>query len=560
MDEHGQTGSGAADRRNGTGLADPSTWPGAATAEHTWSSAGAALEPSADGVEWLTPAGAPAAAGASARAAVPVRDDGPRSAGSYRQSYGNAESHAPADGHGQDAGGRHAQGLDDDTPPGGMPAVEPPLWREAARRAAGVNSAPPAPPASPAPARHATVPATAPEEPDVAAEPATAEFATGPAAGATPGYADPPTPQWEEAPPETGSGWVNGRSRAVWEAAPETNPGWDPAPEDATEPPDPTAEHLPQRVPAEPDVPDLGEPGAVTPAEAPQLARIADQLRRDDVPSERAAPETLDVDAVLDAVRGVAGVRAAALRTNPDGAATLRLDLADDADPIQVSRVVARLLQEQMGLSAAPHVPQARPPQEVAGDEPAHDEPAYEPAREASTRERAAETADTWPAGPAPADPALASEAPRSRPLAGDAAAPRVVIDQVQVNVEGMDATVEVRLAAGRRRALGLASGPAIDSYVVRLAAVSAAKAVDELMRDDRPPVPDDAASRCFVEHTGVVPFGATEVAVVVVLLVCGGWVEQLAGSAVVDGDARHAAVRATLGAVNRRLDALLAQ
>jgi len=48
------------------------------------------------------------------------------------------------------------------------------------------------------------------------------------------------------------------------------------------------------------------------------------------------------------------------------------------------------------------------------------------------------------------------------------------------------------------------------------------------------------------------------QVAVVVLLLSCGGWVEQLAGSAVVTGDDRHAMVRATLAAVNRRLEALL--
>ncbi|MGV9810303.1 hypothetical protein ACWDSE_32470, partial [Micromonospora chersina] len=64
---------------------------------------------------------------------------------------------------------------------------------------------------------------------------------------------------------------------------------------------------------------------------------------------------------------------------------------------------------------------------------------------------------------------------------------------------------------------------------------------------------------RCFVEHTAVVPFGNCEVATVVVLLVCDGWVEQLAGSALVAGDPRQAVVRATLAAVNRRLEALLA-
>ncbi|MET8837198.1 hypothetical protein ABZV78_25235, partial [Micromonospora sp. NPDC004540] len=56
-----------------------------------------------------------------------------------------------------------------------------------------------------------------------------------------------------------------------------------------------------------------------------------------------------------------------------------------------------------------------------------------------------------------------------------------------------------------------------------------------------------------------VVPFGNCEVATVVVLLVCDGWVEQLAGSALVAGDPRQAVVRATLAAVNRRLEALLA-
>jgi hypothetical protein len=54
------------------------------------------------------------------------------------------------------------------------------------------------------------------------------------------------------------------------------------------------------------------------------------------------------------------------------------------------------------------------------------------------------------------------------------------------------------------------------------------------------------------------VPMGGCEVAVVVVLLVCDGWVEQLAGSALVSGDPRQAVVRATLAAVNRRLTALL--
>jgi hypothetical protein len=63
---------------------------------------------------------------------------------------------------------------------------------------------------------------------------------------------------------------------------------------------------------------------------------------------------------------------------------------------------------------------------------------------------------------------------------------------------------------------------------------------------------------RCYIEHAGVVPFGSSVVAVVVVLVSGDGRVEQLVGSALVAGDPRHSIVRATLAAVNRRLESLL--
>jgi hypothetical protein len=125
----------------------------------------------------------------------------------------------------------------------------------------------------------------------------------------------------------------------------------------------------------------------------------------------------------------------------------------------------------------------------------------------------------------------------------------------VQVSTFGLDATVEVRLVLGDRVAMGVSNGPAVDGYILRLSAAAAANAVDELLGEAA-----DGSSRghCYVEQASIVPMGSCEVAVVVVLLVCEGWVEQLAGSAVVSGDPRQAVVRATLSAVNRRLTALL--
>ncbi|MFF5175265.1 hypothetical protein ACFY3U_21890 [Micromonospora sp. NPDC000089] len=427
---------------------------------------------------------------------------------------------------------------------------------------------------------------------------------------------------------------------------------------------------LPQRVPAEPDVPVVPEPPAVEPpAETPELARIATHLRRDDEPAPlRERPEGFDVNAILDAVREVAGVRDAALRRTPAGAHSLRLDLSDGADPAEVSRMVARLLQERMGLAAAPQnlpgAPVAPPPPPrrrvaettptaptaptsgpgllapadpppVAGDEdpvdPALRAGSTPPARrsQAEPAARAVVTGEPrpdgrWPAEPAdPADGAAPAAGPRyagsargdepietvagvprrrrqapvhrgrasvedavltsapptgspvtagtsysggqmtttetapSRPLdTGGVPGPRVVIDHVQVSTFGLDANVEVRLIADEETSAGHATGPAVDGYVLRLCAVAAAAAVDRLLRG-----PDRAVDkgRCFVEHAAVVPFGNCEVATVVVLLVCDGWVEQLAGSALVAGDPRQAVVRATLAAVNRRLEALLA-
>jgi uncharacterized protein YjbI with pentapeptide repeats len=435
---------------------------------------------------------------------------------------------------------------------------------------------------------------------------------------------------------------------------------------------------LPQRVPGRPDVPTVPEPPSVEPsAETPALARIATHLRRGDVLPPQDRQEGFDVQAILAAVREVDGVRGASLRATPAGAHSLRLDLADGADPAEVSRRVARLLQDTMGLDAAMQTPETPP-----AAAPARPGTAYVPSQPIPAGRAPVSGAGSMATGPTPVPPAPVPAAPvppaavapapvppapvppaavapapvppapvppaavapapvppaaaqpaaapptaaqpapgvtsgpeqsttssgavpgeqaRRLPHAGrgrasvdpsrgwvageptgspipaggivermsagvepspprplkpsDQPGPRVVIENVQVNTFGTDATVEVRLTVGDRAAAGAASGPAVDGYLLRLCAMATAGAVDELLA-----VSDhvDGPARCYVEHAAAVPFGSCEVAVVVLLLACGGWVEQLAGSSVVTGDDRHAMVRATLAAVNRRLEALL--
>jgi hypothetical protein len=132
---------------------------------------------------------------------------------------------------------------------------------------------------------------------------------------------------------------------------------------------------------------------------------------------------------------------------------------------------------------------------------------------------------------------------------------PRLVLDNVTVSRLGAEATVEVRLSLRDRgaSAVGVGRGPGVDAYLSRLAATAAAHAADQALAGG-----DSPRGKVFVEHVSVVPFGVVEVAVVVLLLSYDGQNEQLSGSAIVGDDPQQAVVRATLAALNRRLESLL--
>jgi hypothetical protein len=125
-------------------------------------------------------------------------------------------------------------------------------------------------------------------------------------------------------------------------------------------------------------------------------------------------------------------------------------------------------------------------------------------------------------------------------------------VENVTVTRLGAEATVEVRLRGPGGTTVGEGRGPGVDAYLSRLAATAAAHAVDQALAPR-------GRGRVFVEHVSVVPFGVVEVAVVVLLLSWDGVTEQFSGSAIVGDDPHQAVVRATLAAINRRLESLLA-
>lgn len=635
MDETGHSGdTGAANGGNGADARDRNRMNGWANGENPWSNTGASLEQEADLPPWRR--------GNASRQPFPERPFGPAPSSAVPAQVppppGFVDPPQPTE-----------------IPPSGN--TEPSPWTGDRSRLADILGHRPRPvdPASPAPSSAPPYPyegdlddsyRSGPPAPIQRASVPMARPTSGPTLGDPLSRPDSPSepirsrhalvndtlaqglPRAEPAAPVGDQRSVDnepGLGLPTYDASSFARRGYDPAPsypsESLSSALDEPSGALPQRVPAQPDVPRVPEPPAVEPsAEAPALARIATHLRRGDVVPAQERQEGFDVQAILAAVREVAGVRDASLRATPTGAHSLRLDLADGADAAEVSRHVARLLSERMGLDAAmpgafggvgsappPTVPAqaTRPgrasvkpvspapmptsmpgpmPTSLAPPMPASLAPPM-PAAMASAPPAPAPisavpvsampiTAPPLPVSPTPLmapPPPLPTAKPESTPVAlaprdlnkprpldpGDRPGPRVLIENVHVNTFGADATVEVRLRAGDRIASGVATGPAVDGYLLRLCATATAGAVDELLSAS---THADGPARCFVEHAAAVSFGSTQVAVVVLLLSCaGGWVEQLSGSSVVTGDDRHAMVRATLAAVNRRVEALLA-
>jgi hypothetical protein len=293
---------------------------------------------------------------------------------------------------------------------------------------------------------------------------------------------------------------------------------------------------LPKRTPRIPDVDyplfdnDPAEPVPDPVAQRLELNRIADFLRDDDTSGGGSRPDAVDLEAVLGAVRAVPDVRDAQLRWNAQAGHTLRIEFADGVDESNVTRSVVRLLRAKLGLAAQP-----------SAEEPTLDSP---------FRGRVSPGAGRSGRG---TSSVFAGGRPLPRPSGLDT--PRLMVENVEVTRLGAEATIEVRLRETSRGAIavGEARGPGVDAYLSRLAATAAAHAVDKMLASGGAP-----RGKVFVEHVSVVPFGVVEVAVVVLLLSYDTTTEQLSGSAIVGHDPHETVVRATLAALNRRLESLL--
>jgi hypothetical protein len=207
---------------------------------------------------------------------------------------------------------------------------------------------------------------------------------------------------------------------------------------------------------------------------------------------------------VVAALREVPGVADAGVEPDEAGGGLglLRLGLVPGADEVEVATEVGRLLRDRFGLGV-----------------------------DADRVQLVEDTSD------------VTAPAPRS------SAGGRLTISRMQIISSGLDVTAVVTLRRDKRRHEGQATGTATQTGVQRAVAGATLRALEGLL---------DEQTRFELESVEVATNGRCRTALVNLILVSGTGSERLTGAAAVRDDVRQACIRATLDAVNRRVEPLL--
>jgi hypothetical protein len=208
-----------------------------------------------------------------------------------------------------------------------------------------------------------------------------------------------------------------------------------------------------------------------------------------------------DYGAIVAALRAVPGVCDADVEPGDDGEGLglLRVGLDPGADEVQVASNVGRVLRDQFGLGV--------------------DADAVQLVEDAETA-----------AAPAPSS---------ARP----------VISRMQLVSAGLEVTATVLLTFRDLEVAGDSTGTATQTGVLRAVATATVRALEQLI---------SGQARFEIDQVAVSMAGPSRAVLVAVTMVSGSGSEHLTGAATVREDVRQATIRATLDALNRRLEPLL--
>jgi len=261
----------------------------------------------------------------------------------------------------------------------------------------------------------------------------------------------------------------------------------------------------------------------------------------------------VDREALRAALRAVPGVLDADV--DPDdlgGLGTLRLDLEPGVDEADVAGRVSRVLRERFGLGVDAdrvelHDSDISVVEEVGSQHPA--QPAAQPAPPTPEPQPEPPAPGAGPTRGTPTVEDVSEVRTLTLPMPRPSARPSIA--KMHLVSAGLDVTASVTLASGDRTAVGEARGSATSSGVHRAVALATLRAVEQLVGD---------AVRVELEHLDVTPMGTERTVVVLLTLLTERGGETLTGAATVRDDVRQAVIRATLDALNRRLELLLTE
>ena len=210
---------------------------------------------------------------------------------------------------------------------------------------------------------------------------------------------------------------------------------------------------------------------------------------------------------IVAALREVPGVADADVEPDGEGIGLglLRLGLAPGVDEVEVASAVGRLLRERFGLGV-----DAERVQLVEDMQTEADDPDIEADDDQDDRFRPA-------------------------------------IRRMHIISSGLQVAAEVTLSVGEKSAMGRAEGTATQTGVQRAVATATLRAVEELL---------SGRARFELDLVESTPAGGRDRAVLVaVTMLSSSGSEKLHGAAGVREDVRQAAIRATLDALNRRVE-----
>ncbi len=236
------------------------------------------------------------------------------------------------------------------------------------------------------------------------------------------------------------------------------------------------------------------------------------------------------------ALRAIPGITDADVTPDEDGGlGTLRLDLEPGVDEAAVASSVGRLLREQFGLGVDVDRVQVVEDAVLARGIVTEDTQVTAPV--------ASDQDATHGSGPSRLSAAAHLSVPAQR------AAARPAISRMHLVSSGLDVTATVTLSSGEQTAVGEARGAASQTGVHRAVAAATLRAVEQLV---------GGKMRCELDHLEVTPMGNERTVLVSLTLLTEKGTERLTGAAGVREDVRQAVIRATLDALNRRLEMML--